>query len=83
MAFLFLKLDSKPITKEKFHGNDLSAKEHFVSLSTNRVFDDFKRCICDGEAIDQVGIVVRKYKETRDELRQEMDKKQPVQKTKK
>uniref|UniRef100_A0A1X7UCL7 Asteroid domain-containing protein n=1 Tax=Amphimedon queenslandica TaxID=400682 RepID=A0A1X7UCL7_AMPQE len=69
--------------KEKFYGDDAPAKEYYELLSKDRVFQDFKRCICSGSAIDNIGAVCVQYAHTKDAIKELLDKKAPSRKTSK
>uniref|UniRef100_A0A1X7T2C1 Uncharacterized protein n=1 Tax=Amphimedon queenslandica TaxID=400682 RepID=A0A1X7T2C1_AMPQE len=69
--------------KEKFYGDDAPAKEYYELLSKDRVFQDFKRCICSGSAIDNIGTVCVQYVRTKDAIKELLDKKAPSRKTSK
>ena len=61
--------------KEKFYGNDAPAKEYYELLSKNKVFQDFKKCICSGSAIDNIGAVSVQYVHTKEAIKELLDKK--------
>ncbi|XP_019854964.1 PREDICTED: uncharacterized protein LOC109583896 [Amphimedon queenslandica] len=69
--------------KQKFHGDDAPAKEYYELLSKNKVFQDFKRCICSGSAIDNIGAVCVQYACTKDAIKELLDKKAQSRKTSK
>uniref|UniRef100_A0A1X7UD54 Asteroid domain-containing protein n=1 Tax=Amphimedon queenslandica TaxID=400682 RepID=A0A1X7UD54_AMPQE len=69
--------------KEKFYGDDAPAKEYYELLSKGRVFQDFKRCICSGSAIDNIGAVCVQYARTKDAIKELLDKKARSSKTSK
>ena len=61
--------------KEKFYGDDAPAKEYYELLSKNKVFQDFKECICSDSAIDDIGAVSVQYVHTKDAIKELLDRK--------
>ena len=69
--------------KEKFYGDDAPAKECYELLSKNKVFQDFKKCICSDSAIDNIGAVSVQYVHTKEAIKELLDKKAQGRKTSK
>ena len=69
--------------KQKYHGDDAPAKEYYELLSRNKVFQDFKKCICSGSAIDNIGAVSVQYIHTKEAIKELLDKKAQGSKTSK